>query len=178
MYNMKIFLIGMMGAGKTTVGKLLADELQIPSLDLDEEIEHVTGKVITDIFEQNGEIYFRQVERDVLSKVIEERKGDFVIAAGGGTPVYHDGLKRMKNAGLVVYLRADVDLLVDRLYHDRNKRPLISTLENNMRQILDNILEYRSSTFEQADLIVDASNAPADIVNQIIGAVQNKVVNQ
>jgi len=171
--NMRIFLVGMMAAGKTTLGKLLADKLGIPFFDLDDEVEKKAGRSINDIFEKEGEAAFREIESSTLNDILEKFEGDFVLAAGGGTPVFHDGMAKMKNAGLVVFLEADVELLIDRLYHDRNNRPLISSLENNMRSILTNILAYRNNTYQESNLIVDASLTPDEIADQIIAALRD-----
>ena len=110
---MKFFLIGFMGSGKTYVGKRLANELDIPFYDLDEYIEEKEGKKISEIFNEKGEEYFRQVERMCLRDfgII----GDAVIACGGGTPCFFDNMEWINKTGTSIYLQTPVKIIVDRL---------------------------------------------------------------
>jgi len=118
---MIIYLIGMMGSGKSTVGKLLAEQMQMTFLDLDEIIETNTQKTIRDIFEQDGELYFRKLESEALVNVNQENS---VISCGGG--IILDELNRiqLKSSGKVVYLRASISELTKRL-QSLNDRPLL-----------------------------------------------------
>ena len=169
---MKIVLIGYMGSGKTSVGKVLAEELKIPFRDLDTEIEMVESKSIPEIFQEKGEIYFRKLEnrtvRDLLS-----HDNDFVLATGGGTPCYANSLAIMLDAPntLTVYLKAPISVLGNRLFLEREKRPLISHLESReaLMEFLGIHLFERSHFYNQAGLVIDANaDSPEEIAQRII----------
>src|SRR4051812_30583922 len=123
---MKIYLIGYMGSGKSTVGKQLADEMKLDFVDFDKYIEQEEKKSITAIFDQDREDKFRELEHKYLKKILP--KDDCVISLGGGTPCFYNNIDLIKKSGTVVYLEMDVETLVSRLYEARNKRPLIRDL--------------------------------------------------
>lgn len=120
----RIFLIGFMGAGKTTLGRYLASELGVSFCDLDIFIEQRFRKSVSDIFAQHGEAGFREIERNMLHEVGEFE--DVVIACGGSTPLFFDNMDYMLARGETIYLNASVDTLVRRLKEARSKRPLIA----------------------------------------------------
>ena len=119
----KIFLIGMPGSGKSTIGKKLASQLNYSFLDFDAELERTEGATIKAIFELKGEAYFRQVEAQVLSKVSDQKK-NIVIATGGGTPCYYNGLNLMNLTGISVFIDVSPKVLIERLESDV-VRPLL-----------------------------------------------------
>lgn len=128
---MKIIVCGYMGSGKTTVGKLLAEKLRIPFFDLDDLIEINERKDIKSIFLENGEIYFRRVESEVLHQFISS-KANFVLALGGGTPCYANNSNLLQNEDVQsYYLKASVETLLKRLENQRKNRPLLSNLDTN-----------------------------------------------
>lgn len=129
-YPDKIFLIGFMGVGKSHWGRILSSQLGYTFLDLDEIVSRAAGdRSITEIFEQEGEEYFRNLESSCLEKHSQEH-GQFVMACGGGTPCFLNNLERMKNAGLVIWLQASIEELMPRLLAEKSARPLIKDLSD------------------------------------------------
>lgn len=119
----RIVLMGFMGAGKTTVGKELAEVLSCDFIDTDEQIEKEQNRKIADIFEKDGEAVFRDMETELLKR-LQESKGSFVLSIGGGMPVREENRELLRNLGTVVYLKASKEELVRRLSGD-TKRPLL-----------------------------------------------------
>jgi shikimate kinase len=146
---MKVFLIGMPGSGKSTLGKELAQKLAVTFIDLDAEIERNEGQPIKTLFEIQGEPYFRQAEAAVLREVTAANQS-FVMATGGGAPCFYEGIEFMNSVGLTVFL----DIPVDELYHRLNgkeslQRPLLQVGSN----LTDTLYQLRSSRlkfYEQA----------------------------
>jgi shikimate kinase len=152
---MKIFLIGFMGSGKTHWGRQLSQKLSIPFFDLDEQIVSNEGKPIAEIFATEGEEYFRLLEKDVLY-IITESHDSFVMACGGGTPCYYNNIEYMSKNGTSVWINAPVQILHERLIHEKDARPLIRNLTNE--QLKGYIIKKyadRKIYYEQADVIVD-----------------------
>jgi shikimate kinase len=150
--NIRCCLVGMMGAGKTTVGKKLARWLNCEFLDLDHEIEARTGVSIPTIFEIEGEAGFRQRESRVLAELVGS--GNRVIATGGGVVLNPRNRAVMQLAGLVVYLHAPPELLYARTRHDRN-RPLLQVADPLQR--ITELVERRDPLYrEVADVVVEA----------------------
>jgi shikimate kinase len=145
----RIYLVGMMGVGKTTLGKRLANAMHYTFMDLDKEIERVEGKSIEQIFEQNGEAYFRKKERDCLLRT--QLCQNIVIATGGGTPAYADNMAWMNGHGKTLYLKADMAFVLSRLAQKANKRPLLKgKSEEEMSQIITELFTKRKPLYEQA----------------------------
>ncbi|MHB1922905.1 MAG: shikimate kinase [Chitinophagaceae bacterium] len=154
---MKIFLLGFMGAGKSHWGKLLAAELHLPFLDLDEEIVKFCGKSVADIFEENGETYFRETEREFLIK-ISEGPG-FILSCGGGTPCFFDNMEFMKRTGTTVWLNPSTEVMVGRIQKKMFKRPLIAHLSKlELLDFVERKLLERVPFYQQADIVVDTGN--------------------
>ncbi|MGN2392859.1 shikimate kinase AroK [Pelomicrobium sp. G1] len=152
-----IFLVGMMGAGKSTVGKLLARHLGKTFLDTDHEIRRRTGVEIPVIFEIEGEEGFRAREAAVLRELTQRE--DVVLATGGGAVLRPENRALLKARGAVIYLRGSVEELWARTLHDRN-RPLLQTADPKAR--LDELLRERDPLYrEVADLVVDTGRAGA-----------------
>lgn len=148
-----IVLVGLMGAGKTTVGRQLAKQLQRRFVDSDHEIERRTGVSIPVIFEIEGEEGFRNRESSVLEELLQQ--GGQVLATGGGAVLRAHNRSLMKRSGTVIYLRATVDELWQRTRHDRN-RPLLQT--DDPRAKLASLYAQRDPLYhEVADIIVDTS---------------------
>lgn len=119
----RVFLIGYMGVGKTTIGKLLSKELGVQFIDLDKSIESRYRKTIQEIFAEKGEEKFRSIERDMLREIAAFE--DVLIATGGGTPCFYDNMDVMNQQGITIYLKASVSQLVSRLVASKNVRPII-----------------------------------------------------
>lgn len=120
---MRIFLIGYMGSGKSSIGPAVAQELGLRFVDLDKEIESRFGKDITTIFQGEGEAHFRELEQQMLHEWLEQ--DDYVMATGGGTPCHGDNMDRMCDAGITIYLKLSTETLYDRLKADLPNRPLL-----------------------------------------------------
>ena len=145
----KIFLIGMMGAGKTYWAQKMAKWNKCVGYDLDALIEMNEEKTIAEIFEEEGEEYFRKVEAKILRWFKEKKK--FIIATGGGTPCFQENMSWMKKEGLVIWLDPSLEVLVNRLSLEKQQRPLIASLnDNEIAAFIENKLVERHSYYVQA----------------------------
>lgn len=153
---MRIFLVGFMGSGKTTMGKRLARYLDYKFVDLDKFLEEKAGMTINDFFKIHGETAFREFEKNIL------REGNFddhtVIATGGGAPCFFDNIDWMNGNGMTVYLKMPPAGLVNRL-KNATDRPLISGLnEPELLEFITNKLKEREPFYEKARLVVNGMN--------------------
>ena len=142
---MKLFIIGYMGCGKSTIGKKIAHQLSLPFYDLDKEIEQKIQYSIFDFFEKFGEAEFRKVEKDTLQMFLRTSE-DCVIATGGGTPCFFDNMENMLKNGVCVYIKKSPKLLANRLIQAKQKRPLIKnkTQIKQHRQTISSCLIFQS----------------------------------
>jgi len=165
MKTTNIFLIGPMGAGKTTVGRLLAQKLSLTFIDSDHEIEKHTGVDIPLIFEKEGEEGFRKREADIIDELTQQR--NIVLATGGGAVIKEENRKHLINRGLVIYLQADIKHLIRRTRKDRN-RPLLQG--PNPEKKLREIMQQREPLYRQtADHTIDTGKYSVQaIINQIL----------
>ncbi|MFD2907917.1 shikimate kinase [Flavobacterium ardleyense] len=169
---MKIVLLGYMGSGKSAIGSLLSQKLQISFYDLDNEIEKIEQIAISEIFKTKGEIYFRKKENEVL-KAILALEQDFVLSLGGGTPCYYNNIELLKAAGLSsYYLKATTDTLVKRLMDEKNSRPLLHNQdENSLKDFINKHLFDRNYYYHQATKIVNVDDKTIEeISNEISDA--------
>lgn len=150
-----IVLIGLMGSGKTTIGKRLAQELHLPFVDADEEIEKAANRTINEIFEQFGEPYFRDGERRVIARLC--RTEPMIIATGGGAFV--DGKTRalIKNKAISIWLDCDIKTLADRVSR-KNTRPLLHN--KDPLTVLNKLAKERNPLYAEADIHITSVNAP------------------
>jgi shikimate kinase len=167
--GVNLYLIGMMGVGKTTVGRLLAKELGYGFVDTDDVITQATGKSINQLFADEGEAGFRQVESDVLSQVCAFTK--LTIATGGGIVLRRENWGYLHH-GLIVWLDVPVELLYSRLVEDTT-RPLLQ--DADLKGKLRSLLEQRTPLYSQADLhiTIQEGEAPEEIANRIIEVIPN-----
>lgn len=150
---MKVVLLGYMGSGKSTVGKVLSSRLGISFIDLDSYIEKKEEKSISKIFEDEGEIYFRKKEHEYL-KVLLKSEEDFVLSLGGGTPCYTGNMDSILKYKLVksIYLNTNIKTLLKRLRNGKKNRPLISELsDDKLNEFIAKHLFERRFFYEQAN---------------------------
>lgn len=169
-----IFLIGFMGSGKTTVGRLLAERLGRPFVDLDELISIGAGRSIPEIFAIEGEARFRQREAEALGAV---SGGEAIVAIGGGAPAWGDNLSRMRAVGPVVHLSADVETLVHRLDTAEGiaSRPLLTgaAAEGVLLERIAALHAWRAASYAQADFVIDTRGAdPAEVAERTLAALR------
>ncbi|WP_349369410.1 shikimate kinase [Salinarimonas sp.] len=161
-----IVLIGLMGAGKSTVGRRLAARLGLPFRDADTEIEEAAGMTIPDIFEMYGEAHFRDGERRVIDRLL--REGAIVLATGGGAFMDETTRAAVKESGVSVWLKADLDTLMRRV-RKRANRPLLQTPdpEGTMRALMDK----RYPVYAMADVVVESHDgAHEEVVEAVVAA--------
>jgi shikimate kinase len=152
-----IVLIGLMGAGKSKIGRRLAARLQLPFFDSDHEIETAAGESIEEIFSRHGEAAFRDGERRVIARLL--RQPIHVLATGGGAFMDPQTRAVIAHRGVSVWLRADIEVLLARVSR-RNNRPLLQ--ERDPRAVLSELIERRSPIYAQADMTIDSGEGPPD----------------
>ncbi|WP_172125689.1 MULTISPECIES: shikimate kinase [unclassified Devosia] len=167
-------LVGMMGAGKTTVGRRLANRMGRQFLDSDEEIEKAAQMSIPEIFAQRGEAEFRAGETRVISRVLKHP--DLVLATGGGAFVHPETRAVLKSEAVSVWIKADTDLLFQRVSR-RSNRPLLQTA--NPRETLERLVEERYPIYAEADVTVVSRDVPqetvaSDLVEAVLAYLQEK----
>ncbi len=173
--NHTLVLVGMMGAGKSSVGKRLAQALDLPFKDADEEIERAAGLSIPDIFALRGEAEFREGERRVIARLLDDPP--HVLATGGGAFINPGtrALVREKRA-ISIWLRADPEVLARRVGR-KDSRPLLRA--KDPRQVLTELLAEREPAYSQADLIVESNDGPHQhTVDAILAALKAKLEHQ
>lgn len=166
MRKRNLTLVGPMGAGKSTIGRLLAKELGLAFKDSDRVIEERTGANIPLIFELEGEQGFREREQQVISELMQQR--GLVLATGGGAVLRTENRSALVSGSLVIYLHASVEHQLERTSRDRN-RPLLQT--ENPRQVLEDLMKVREPLYrEMADIIIETDvRPPRMVVQEILG---------
>lgn len=159
MANKTIFLIGMMGSGKSTVGAQLAARLALPFLDTDVAIEKMEGKAIQQIFEQEGEVYFRLLEQRFLQNLTHDVS---VVACGGGMPCFFNNMELLQAKGIVVCLDAAPALLYQRI-KDGGLRPKLQGFEAFSR-----LKAQREETYQKAHFVLDAAQPKEQVVAELL----------
>jgi shikimate kinase len=163
-----VVLVGMMGAGKSTIGRRLAARLQLPFTDADTEIEAAAGMSIPDIFETHGEPHFRDGEARVIARLLDN--GPAVLATGGGAFMREDTRNRIRAKAISVWLKADADIIMRRVRR-RADRPLLHTPDPV--GTVNRLLEQREPVYQSADLTIASRDVPHDkIVDECIGALR------
>ena len=162
-----VFLAGFMGVGKTQVGRILARQLGRCFLDTDRMVEHRAGKTIAEIFTDEGEAHFRQLERDCVLETCQ--RPDSVVALGGGAITRADNVEAVRCAGVLVCLKADVDTIFARVRR-RTNRPLLAGLDPQaQRAKIESLLRERAPFYDQAhiELYTTQAQTPEDTAGQL-----------
>ena len=160
-----IVLVGMMGAGKSSIGRRLASRLGIPFIDADTEIESAAGMTIPEIFEKHGEPYFRAGEARVIARLLDN--GPQVLATGGGAVMDPQTRALIGQKGISIWLKADIDVLLKRTKR-RNDRPLVEKIKD--------LLPVREPIYAQADIIIQSRDEPHDtIIDEIMGELPKRL---
>jgi shikimate kinase len=163
-----LVLVGMMGAGKTAIGRRLAERLDCPFLDADDEIETAAGCSISDIFALHGEAAFRDGERRVIKRLLD--CSPTVLATGGGAFMDTDTRQAVHDKGISIWLRADIETLWQRVRR-RDHRPLLET--ENPRETLERLIQDRNPTYAEADITVDSDVGPlCQTVDRVMDAIE------
>ncbi|MBB3411893.1 shikimate kinase [Rhizobium sp. BK316] len=162
-----LILVGLMGAGKSSVGRLVAQQLGVPFIDSDIEIERVSRMTITELFAAYGEEEFRALEARVMKRLL--KGGPRVVSTGGGAFINARTRKHIKKGGLSVWLKADLDVLWDRV-NKRDTRPLLKT--ENPKQTLENLMNARYPVYAEADLTVLSRDVRKEVMaDEVLRAV-------
>jgi shikimate kinase len=160
-----VVLVGMMGAGKSSVGRRLAVRLGIPFVDADTEIEAAAGMTIPEIFAQHGESYFRAGEARVIARLLEQ--GPQVMATGGGSVMDANTRALIRAKGVSIWLKADIDILLKRTKR-RNDRPLVDKIKD--------LLPQREPLYAEADITIQSRDEPHDtIVDEVVAALARRL---
>lgn len=167
--NRAIVLVGLMGAGKTSVGRRLAEKLGLNFVDADHEITMAAGKSIPEIFADHGEDYFREGERRVIARLLEN--GPQILATGGGAYMNSETRERIRDHGISVWLKADLDLLLKRVAK-RNDRPLLQ--QDDPAKVLQRLIDTRYPVYALADVTVQSRDVQhGQMVNDVVKAIAN-----
>ncbi|KUO58708.1 MAG: shikimate kinase [Alphaproteobacteria bacterium BRH_c36] len=159
-----IVLVGLMGCGKSAIGRRLASALELPFVDADEEIEKAAGKSIGEIFEDHGEVEFRDGERKVIARLLNN--GPQVLATGGGAYMDPETRARVAEKGISVWLKADLPVLLRRVAR-RDNRPLLKT--GNPSEVMSRLMRERYPTYAEADIVAESREVPHEqIVSEIV----------
>lgn len=165
--NQVIFFIGTGGVGKTTIGRSVADHLSTPFFDSDHVIEDDTGQTIPDIFARHGEPYFRKLERDTISRLARQNQAAIIVLGGGA---FMDPATRatIKENGISVFLRADIDVLLPRIGNGEG-RPMLQG--GDVAEKLQTLIDQRYDTYAKADIVVDILDEPIEqSVHRVLNA--------
>ncbi|AWM26282.1 shikimate kinase [Sinorhizobium fredii USDA 205] len=162
-----LIFIGLMGAGKSAIGRLTAQALGIPFVDSDHEIERVSRMTVSELFAAYGEEEFRALEARVLKRLL--RSGPRVVSTGGGAYINERSRRQIKKGGLTVWLNADLDVLWERV-NKRDSRPLLKT--ENPKQTLENLMRARYPIYAEADLVVLSRDVKKEtMVEEVLAAI-------
>ncbi len=166
-----VVLVGLMGVGKSAIGRRLARRLDLPFIDADAEIEAAAGSTIEEFFEQHGEAAFRAGERRVIARLLDGEP--HVLATGGGAFMDAETRSLVKSRGISIWLNADLDTLVDRVVR-RNNRPLLKG--GDERQILSDLMAVRNPVYAEADIAVASVDQPlGEMTDRVADALRDWV---
>ena len=167
--SLPVVLVGLMGVGKSTIGKRLATRMQLPFIDADQAIEAAAGLSVAEIFEKFGENHFRDGERRVIGRLIDGRPK--VIATGGGAFMQEETRRLILDKAIAVWLDADIDVLVERVSRREGSRPLLK--DRNVRKTLEELAAIRNPVYALAPIHVRSQAQPHETtVNTILKALE------
>jgi len=169
---MIIILMGYMASGKSIVGRILASKLNYDFIDLDDYIEEIEGRTISNIFKSSGEIYFRKIETKCLNEILRFDK-NFVLSVGGGTPCYGNNIELIKTNKNVIsfFLKATINTIVSRLENEKSKRPIVSRFKTNddLNEFIGKHLFERNQYYHEANYIIPSDETSVgEIVEDIV----------
>lgn len=168
MKEKKIFLVGFMGSGKSTIAILLAKEMKLPLKDIDLIIEKRAELTISQIFKEHGEDFFRYLEGVILNEILLE-PSSIIVSTGGGLPCFDNRMEWMNRKDITVYLKCSPDTLINRIQRNSETRPLLEDrTENDLKEFVQNKLEERKSIYESASIIVDGNLSSNKVVQEIL----------
>jgi shikimate kinase len=168
-----VVLVGMMGAGKSTIGRRLAARLNLPFVDADTEIEAAAGMTIPEIFEVHGELHFRDGEARVIARLLDA--GPAVLATGGGSFMREETRRRIGEKAVSIWLKADPDVIMRRVKR-RADRPLLQTVDP--AATVSRLISEREPIYQHADLTISSREVPHDkIVDECLDALHAKLIN-
>jgi len=164
---MRIFLIGFMGCGKTTLGKKLAQKMGYSFIDLDHELERAVGTTVSEYFSEKGEATFRSLEKEMLNTL--HYPTNCIVSTGGGTPCFFDNMEFMNRNGITIYIEMSPAALAKRLEYGKYKRPLIANMdEAEMITFIKNKLVERNPFYQRSFLTVNGLNiTPAQVRDEL-----------
>ncbi len=165
---MKLYLVGLLGSGKSVLGKKISQSVQLPFIDLDDRIETQEGMKVSEIFTVKGEAYFRSMEAAILRE--QSKAGEFVMATGGGTPCFFENMNFINKTGISIFLHTPVKEIVRRLAGPQKKsRPLLADVsDDQLEQKLQEMLNKRLLFYEQAHFTVNGATASAWDIVQLV----------
>ncbi len=164
----KVFLVGYMGSGKSHLGEILAKKLNFDFIDTDTYIEKMSEKSISTIFSEQGEIFFRDLETEAIKAISKQKQ--IVVATGGGLPCFNNNMNFLKNNGIVIFLNADLNLLIMRLLKEQENRPIISKMRDSsqLKSFIDNHIKQRLPFYNAAHLSIEMLNDDLDFVDDLV----------
>jgi len=164
---MIVYLVGMMGCGKTSMGKKLARQLSYRFIDMDAFIEEQEGYAIKELFSKIGEEAFRELEHHYLKRIAKDK--NTVLSTGGGLPCYHRNMELMNETGLCIYLHAEAAFLKSRLINNKAERPLIAHIaDEDLETFIEKLLQDREPFYTLSDLRVEAKNLKVSQVKDVL----------
>lgn len=166
---MLVFLCGMMGSGKTSLGKKLASKLYWDFIDLDQKIEEIEQKTVSEIFSELGEDYFRNLETKVLNDIINNHQKT-IISLGGGTPCYNNNIKLINDNGLSIFINVDANKISNRLLNAKKNRPLIAKLDSyiKIKEYIVSKLKEREPFYYQCKIILEGKDIKAEKIIELL----------
>jgi len=161
---MKLILLGYMGSGKSLVGKQLANALNYSFKDMDQVIEDQENCSILQLFSEKGEIYFRRKETETLIDILQSETS-LVLSTGGGTPCYGSNMEKLlaHDEVIIIYLKASIKALTERLFNEKEKRPLIDHINTreDLQEFIGKHIFERAPVYERSQIIIDTSDLTA-----------------